>query len=247
MRLRGAFIASGVKPISNGQASVVFCFLYTHHLALNFGAAPPLARPIIDMLDGSRRAERGGQNETGFLVHRITQEANTDATLTSFRFSSALHFRTLLINILIFDTSVRHFMISHRYPRAVIGILHDSSTILGYSDYNVLGLTRTRQGDLSIDLRPPSPSSPPLASGPVATFPITKRPRQMRYGCEIDIVALEIFFMEEFEASVKREAIDQCRKAKNSVKKAAHPKAALEENYIEAKKGEENVRRYLED
>ncbi|KAK3808983.1 MAG: hypothetical protein J3R72DRAFT_505748 [Linnemannia gamsii] len=128
----------------------------------------------------------------------------------------------LHINIFIFDTSALPLMITHPYPRAVVGILRDSSTILGYSDYNVLGLTRTRQDDISIDQQPPSPPSSPLPPGPVATFRTTKRPPQIRDGCEIDRVALETFFKEEW--------------AKNSVNKAADPKAALEEKYVEAKK-----------
>ncbi|KAK3841192.1 MAG: hypothetical protein J3R72DRAFT_510346 [Linnemannia gamsii] len=201
MRLGGAYIASGVQPVTNGQASAMFRFLNTHHLALNFGTASSLARLIIDILDGSWRPEHGGRNETGFSVLRMTQEADMD-TMTYpippsdflLRYISGL----LHINIFIFDTSARPLMITHPYPRAVVGILRDSSTILGYSDYNVLGLTRTRQDDISIDQQPPSPPSSPLPPGPVATFRATKRPPQIRDGCEIDRVALETFFKEEW-------------------------------------------------
>jgi hypothetical protein len=104
----------------------------------------------------------------------------------------------LHINIFLFDTAARPIVITHPYPKGVVGILHDASSILGYSDYNILGPTRTEQDDLFIDLRPPTPPSLPLPPGPAATFRTAKRPRQQREGCEIDRVALETIYKEEW-------------------------------------------------
>ncbi|KAG9071055.1 hypothetical protein KI688_008598 [Linnemannia hyalina] len=238
-RLGGAFIASEAQPIAQGQASVAFRFINKHHLALNFSTTPSLARLIIAILDGSWTPERGERNETGFLVLWRNQENTITYPIppSSFllRYISAL----LHINIFLFDTAARPIVITHPYPKGVVGILHDASSILGYSDYNVLGPTRTEQDDLFIDLRPPTPPSLPLPPGPAATFRTAKRPRQQREGCEIDRVALETIYKEECEARVKKEAADQCRTAKKRAKKEADPREALEKAHIDAKQAEE--------
>ncbi|KAG9070753.1 hypothetical protein KI688_008293 [Linnemannia hyalina] len=238
-RLGGAFIASEAQPIAQGQASVAFRFINKHHLALNFSTTPSLARLIIAILDGSWTPERGERNETGFLLLWRNQENTITYPIppSSFllRYISAL----LHINIFLFDTAARPIVITHPYPKGVVGILHDASSILGYSDYNVLGPTRTEQDDLFIDLRPPTPPSLPLPPGPAATFRTAKRPRQQREGCEIDRVALETIYKEECEARVKKEAADQCRTAKKRAKKEADPREALEKAHIDAKQAEE--------